>query len=72
MEEEVLVGIELGGAFPAVDRLFPQTPLRYLDAEFDLFLGLTPLLGPRMWSRRHDHEQRQNQRADRHGYYFAL
>src|SRR5678816_2920725 len=38
-------GIELGGAFPAIDRLFPQTTLRHLDAELHLLLGFTSLIG---------------------------
>ena len=37
--------IDLGGAFPAIDRLPPQSPLRDLDAELDLFLGIAPLIG---------------------------
>ena len=44
-------GIELGGAFPAVDRLMPEPALRHLDAEFDLFLGIASLVGPQAGSR---------------------
>ena len=57
-------GIELGGAFPAIDRLFPQTTLRHLDAELHLLFGLTSLVGPRIGSRRQSHEQRERQKAN--------
>ena len=39
--------IELGGAFPAIDRLSPESALRDLNAEFDLLLGLVALSGER-------------------------
>ena len=60
--------IKLGGVFPTVDRLFPQTLLRDLDPELHLLLGLTPLVGPRCGNRRHSHEQGKHQNACSHGY----